>query len=73
MTTFEQRFPYECQTHHHYSEVEPWLREHVGEFDREWYRYGSDIAHGIAVGVPLYDYYRLRDAQSAMLFKLRWQ
>jgi hypothetical protein len=72
MTDFDQRFPYECRTSHHYSEVEPWLRDHVGQFDQAWYRYGSDIAMGIVAGAPLYDYYRFRDAEAAVLFKLRW-
>ena len=68
----EQRFPWEGRTYHHYSEVEPWLKENIGEFDQEWYRYGTDIAQGIVAGAPLYDYYRFRDEQAAVLFQLRW-
>jgi len=52
--------------------VVPWLETTIGEFDREWYRYGTDIAMGIVAGAPLYDYYRFRDAEAAILFRLRW-
>ena len=71
MTEFEQRFPHECRTCHDHDEVVPWLEATIGEFDREWYRYGSDIAWGIGLA-PLYDYYRFRDAEAAVLFRLRW-
>lgn len=72
MTEFEQRFPYSCKTSYDHLQVVPWLETHIGEFDREWYRYGTDIAQGIVAGIPFYDYYRFRDEQSAMLFILRW-
>lgn len=72
MTEFEKRFPYECKTFHDHEEVVLWLETNIGQFDREWYRYGTDIAQGIVAGVPLYDYYRFRDKQSAMMFELKW-
>jgi hypothetical protein len=72
MTDFDQRFPYECRTCHDHDKVVSWLESTIGEFDREWYRYGTDVAMGIVVGVPLYDYYRFRDAEAAVLFRLRW-
>jgi hypothetical protein len=68
----EQRFPHECRTEHRHEDVVPWLKENVGEFDDQWYRYGSDIAYGIVAGMPLYDYYRFRDEQAAVLFNLKW-
>lgn len=68
----DQRFPWECTTAHHYEVVVPWLEENIGVFDREWYRYGTDIAQGIVAGVPLYDYYRFRDERAAVLFRLKW-
>jgi len=63
-------FPYECTTRHPREQVVPWLESNIGEFDREWYRYGSDIASGITGWVP--DIYRFRDEQAAVLFRLRW-
>jgi|LakMenE18May11ns_1017448.scaffolds.fasta_scaffold9898924_6 hypothetical protein len=72
MKEFEQQFPFECKTYYDHTEVVPWLETNIGQFDREWYRYGTDIAQGIVAGVPLYDYYRFRDEQAAMLFILRW-
>ena len=65
-------FPYECTTRYPREQVVPWLETTIGEFDREWYRYGTDIAMGIVAGAPLYDYYRFRDAEAAILFRLRW-
>lgn len=69
---FEQRFPWECRTCHDHEVVVPWLESTIGRFDREWYRLGTDIARGIVAGAPLYDYYRFRDEQAAVLFRLRW-
>ena len=72
MNEFEQRFPYEGKTFYDHREVMPWLETNIGQFDREWYRYGTDIAQGIVAGVPLYDYYRFCDEKAATLFLLRW-
>lgn len=68
----EIRFPWECRTYHPHETVVPWLKKNIGEFDEEWYRYGSDIAQGIVAGMPLYDVYRFRDEQAAILFRLKW-
>lgn len=69
---FEQRFPWRCTTTTHgQEEVEPWLEANIGEFDRDWYRLGSDIASGV-MGWNAFDIYRFRDEQSAILFQLRW-
>ena len=65
------RMPWECSTPHHYEQVVPWLEANVGEFDREWYRCGTDIASGVAGWEPC-DYYRFRDAEAAVLFQLKW-
>ena len=68
----EIRFPWACRTYHPHERVVPWLKENIGEFDGEWYRYGSDIAQGIVARMPLYDVYRFRDEQDAVLFGLKW-
>lgn len=72
MNDFEQRFPFEAKTFYPYEEVVPWLETNIGQFDSEWYRYGTDIAYGIVAGAPLYDHYRFCDEQALMLFVLRW-
>ena len=66
----EKRMPYECTTRHPHYQVVPWLEATIGEFDREWYRLGSDIALGVTGWDP--DIYRFRDAEAAVLFRLRW-
>jgi len=72
MDDIELRFPYECSTCHAYSDVVSWCEEHFGPFDDRWYRYGTDIALGVVAGMPLYDVYRFRDEQDAVLFQLKW-
>jgi hypothetical protein len=69
---FLDRFPWECLTPYHYDQVVPWLEDNIGQFDQEWYRYGSDIAMGIVAGLNPHDIYRFRDEKSAVLFRLRW-
>jgi len=64
----EIRFPWECTTHHHHSQVVPWCEEQFGPFDHRWYRYGSDIA--LLAGIN--DIYRFLYSEDAVLFKLRW-
>jgi len=71
LSDFHNIFPYECTTRHPYDQVVPWLEATIGEFDREWYRYGTDIAAGVTGWDPC-DYYRFRDAEAAVLFRLRW-
>ena len=71
LSDLQDLFPYECTTRHPYDQVVPWLESNIGEFDREWYRYGTDIASGVTGWDPC-DYYRFRDEQAAVLFRLRW-
>ena len=68
----EAKFPFEGKTYHHHSDVVPWCEQQFGEFGRRWYRYGTDIAAGIVVGAPFYDYYRFVLEQDAIVFALRW-
>ena len=72
MTDFEQRFPFKGKTLCLHEDVVVWLETHVGKFDHDWYRYGTDIALGIVEGAYLCDYYRFRTERSAILFALKW-
>ena len=67
----ESRFPYKCVTHYPYLQVTPWAEENIGQFDRDWYRLGSDIVNGL-LGEPQRDEYLFRDERHAVLFRLRW-
>ena len=49
----------------------PWLKANIGEFDQDWYRYGSDIANGV-LGIQMPDVYRFQSDQHAVLFRLKW-
>lgn len=68
----ELKFPFESKTFHHHSEVSPWCEQQFGQFGERWYRYGTDIAMGITIGVPFYDHYRFARSEDATLFTLRW-
>ena len=48
-----------------------WCNLHVGEFNKDWYRYGTDIMSGVSGWEPN-DTYRFRSEQAAVLFRLRW-
>lgn len=67
----EVRMPWKCATLHHHDQVVPWCEANIGEFDRDWYRYGTDIASGV-VGWEPCDYYRFRREKDAVIFKLKW-
>ena len=67
----EIRFPYECSTRWSWTEVADWCSANIGQFDKDWYRYGTDIAWGMT-GEPTVDHYRFRTEKQAMLFMLRW-
>jgi hypothetical protein len=71
MDELEQRFPYAVTTHYPYMQVVPWVEENIGTFDRDWYRYGSDIASGVT-GWEQKDIYRFRTEQDAVIFRLKW-
>ena len=71
MDELEKRFPWGCSTRHPYDQVVPWLEDHIGMFDGEWYRYGTDIASGVTGWEPQ-DHYRFRNEQDAILFRLKW-
>ena len=66
----ESRFPWACQTRYPYWEVVEWVEDNIGTFDRDWYRYGRDIASGVTGWSP--DLYRFAREQDAVLFQLRW-
>lgn len=69
----EDRFPYECSTRWSWTEVADWCSANIGQFDQDWYRYGTDIAWSIGQATePTMDHYRFRTEQAAILFRLRW-
>jgi len=64
-------WPYVCYTSHPWMEVADWCAVNIGDFDREWYKLGEDIAAQSIMS----DYkstYMFRDERDAMLFELRW-
>jgi hypothetical protein len=65
-------WPYVCYTSHPYPKVCAWCENNVGQFDRDWYKLGEDIAAQSIMS----DYkstYMFRDQRDAVLFKLRWE
>ncbi len=67
----DAEWPLVCYTSHPWPEVCAWCEQNIGEFDRDWYKLGEDIAAQSIMS----DYkstYLFRDERHAMLFKLRW-
>ena len=70
--SWEDQWPYRITIYRHdWDVVQAWCEVYVGEFDQDWYRYGSDIANGV-LGRQMPDVYRFRSDQHAVLFRLRW-
>ena len=65
------KFPYQAETRHSWDIVVPWCEEHIGKYDRDWFRYGTDIA--AAVYDPDYkETYYFAKEKDCMWFMLRW-
>jgi hypothetical protein len=64
-------WPYLCYTSHDWLEVTEWCRQNIGEFDRDWYKLGEDIA-AQSIYSDYKSTYMFRREQDAVLFKLRW-
>jgi hypothetical protein len=67
----DKDWPWVCYTSHPWPEVCAWCEKIIGEFDRDWYKLGEDIAAQSIMS----DYkstYLFRQEQHAVLFRLRW-
>lgn len=65
------KYPYEVETKHPYHVVVPWCVEHVGEFDHDWFRFGTDIAAALFNPDATETYYFAQE-KHAMWFRLKW-
>jgi len=63
--------PFKITTHYHYTEVEPWCRDYIGEYDRDWHRIPADVAAAALFGDSA-ETYCFRTKGQAVLFALRW-
>lgn len=68
----DPKFKYQVFSNAHWSETEPWLLEHIGEWDKKWYRIHDDIAMVVVGGDSVAREYWFTDERDAFLFKLRW-
>jgi hypothetical protein len=64
-------FPYQVDTKHPYPEVCAWCDQHVGYFDTDWFRFGSDIAESLFNPDRKETYYFAQE-KHAVWFALRW-
>ena len=64
-------WPYVCYTQHDWPEVCAWCEQTIGEFDRDWYKLGEDIA-AQSINPGYASTYLFRTEQHAMLFQLKW-
>jgi hypothetical protein len=60
------------KTYRHYSECEPWLLEHVGEWNIAWWRDFPDMAMATIVEGPHEDCYWFANDRDAMMFRLKF-
>ena len=61
------------RTYSHYAECEPWLLEHVGEWNITWWRDFPDIAMVVVVEGPHEDCYWFANDRDAMMFRLKFK
>jgi len=70
--TFEHlKLQYQGATSAHYSQVEPWCDEHVGQYGLDWTRVGADLAYMMANPSYKENYY-FREESMRTMFLLRW-
>jgi hypothetical protein len=67
----DEEWPWVCYTSHDWLEVTEWCRQTIGEFDRDWYKLGEDIA-AQSIMTDYKSTYLFRTEQHAVLFRLRW-
>ena len=65
------KFPYKVDTKYSYPEVCAWCDEHVGKFDHDWFRFGTDIAASLFDPNHTETYYFVQE-KHAMWFRLKW-
>jgi len=68
----DPEWPYICYTGAHWAEVQEWCEANIGEYDRDWYKLGEDIA-AQSIYTDYKSTYMFRDERHAVLFKLRWE
>jgi hypothetical protein len=57
----------------HWTETEPWLMVHVGEWNERWYRIHDDMAAMVVgAGEDIQREYWFTDERDAFIFKLKW-
>jgi hypothetical protein len=72
MSLPDPEWPYICSTRHDWQEVCDWCVATIGEFDKEWYKLGEDIA-AQSINTDYKSTYMFRDQRHAVLFRLRWE
>jgi len=68
----DPEWPYICYSGAHWSEVQEWCEANIGEYGRDWYKLGEDIA-AQSIYSDYKSTYMFRDERHAVLFKLRWE
>jgi len=67
----DPEWPYVCYTDAHWSDVQVWCEQTIGECDQHWYKLGEDIA-AQSINPDYKSTYMFRDERHAVLFKLKW-
>ena len=67
----DPEWPFEEYTSHPWPEVCAWCEQNIGEFDRDWYKLGEDIA-AQSIMTDYKSTYLFKREQDVLLFRLRW-
>lgn len=52
-------------------QVQDWCQEHIGEFDKDWYKLGIDPAQALFDGITE-TVWLFKTQENATLFSLKW-
>lgn len=69
---FNPELVYKATTTAPYWEVQEWCEQHVGEFNRDWYKLGIDPLISLNNGGRFESEWFFKDEQKMLMFILRW-
>ena len=67
----DPEWPHVCYTSHPWEEVVYWCKYNIGDYDKDWFKLGEDIA-AQSINPDYKSTYLFRREQDAVLFRLRW-
>lgn len=73
MTGLTPDLPYRVKVRNpDWASAQEWCNQYVGEFDKDWYKMGVDIAEFVNGEQNIFTVWFFRLEKDAILFALRW-